>query len=243
MLTTEEIEATYGELEKMFVSLDPRPELGLGYIRERLTLCRAMQDRASELRLKVNRELTDVFQRHWVAVQELEIKSTPEHKLRVRELDVVKNRHAMLAKMVGAQMQVLSRTAMDIRLLADITKQQLQRGEINPEEVPGLVKNVPVEALSPFPKVDPGTSPFPDGDTGAPVNPLLTGLTVPQSEPLGSGSTLQSLSRPEPTQLVGFDAPVPGVPAEDDRTRLAETQAVSIEDLFQELNHVGPRPF
>jgi hypothetical protein len=42
---------------------------------------------------------------------------------------------------------VLGRTAMDIRLLADLTKQQIQRGEINPHDAPGIVKDVDPVAM------------------------------------------------------------------------------------------------
>lgn len=144
----DEIETTYEELGKMFIALDSSPEKGLTYIRERLTLARAMQDRVAELRLKVNRALSSVMEQHLIAQQVYEIQSTPDNKKKVKELEVLKHRHVMLTKMIVAQSQVLSRTAMDIRLLADLTKEQIKRGEIDPHEAPGLVKEVEVGEMA-----------------------------------------------------------------------------------------------
>lgn len=142
MLSSDEIERTYDELQTMFVEIDPRPELGLGYVRERVTFCRAMQDRLAEIRLRVNREWSETCERHLIARQTQEVAPSPEHKTRAAELKVAEQRHAMLAKMVAAQAQVLSRTAMDLRLLADITKEQIKSGEIDPKESPGLIADV-----------------------------------------------------------------------------------------------------
>lgn len=259
MLTSEQIDDTYRELEKMFVALDPSPEKGLGYIRERLTLCRAMQDRAAEIRLKVNQQLTDVLQRHWVAQQTLEVQPTPENRLRVKQLDVDKQRHATLAKMVGAQLQVLGRTAMDIRLLTDITKEQMRRGEINPNEAPELIKDIPVEQMAETTgSVGYAVNVEQEASGDVPGNLFQTGLAISQSEPLGpesfGGEDFPSEPRPEtmrvveevltqrrPEGFVDFSAVVPGVPPDDDRKRVADTQAVSIDDLFRETTH-GPSP-
>ncbi len=147
-MTSDEITQVYAELEQMFVPLDSSPERGMTYIKERLTMARAMADRVAEIRLRVHRALSVAMEDLLIAKQVQEIQPTPDHKQKVRQLEVLKQRHEMLSKMTNMQAQVLSRTTQDIRLLADITKDQIKRREINPDEAPGLVHDVPATDLA-----------------------------------------------------------------------------------------------
>lgn len=265
MLTPEQIEDTYEELGQMFIALDASPEKGLTYIKERLTLGRAMQDRVAELRLKVNRALSAVMEQHLIAQQLYEIQSTPDNKKKVKDLEVLKHRHVMLTKMITMQSQVLSRTAMDIRLLADLTKEQIKRGEIDPNEVPGLVKDVPVGAIATTPPV---AFAFPVeglaetvGPTGPPVTGEVNGTQLfgalpefspteertsrvaelPADEYSPAGATRVPTDQHghalAPVEIVGFDTPLPE--GEPDTIKLQDTAqgVVSFDELFQGSNH------
>lgn len=232
MLTAEEITATYGELETMFVPLRPEPELGLDYIKERLALCRAMQDRLAELRLKTNQHLTDVLERSLKAKALLEVQSTPDMKNSARELEIVKQRHAMLVKMIGYQMQVLGRTAMDIRLLHDITKQQIQRGEINPHDSPQIIQQVdPAEMVQEF-------SPSVIGPIEKQEPPTQQEFQQAWEHMFPTPTTVTSTVTSAVEGVVTFDtAPAPA-PKPEDRVKLSDTNATSFEELFGGLD--GP---
>jgi len=163
-MTKDEISGAYDELAKMFVELVNEPERGLPYIRERLVLCRVMQDRLGELRLTVNREQSVVMERLLTKQFLHELQATDaKGKQELEELERSKQALGYLTRAIKDQQQHLSRTAMDIRLLHEITKDQIKRGEIDPREVTGLIKETPVSELSPIqplPFGQPGPSGF-----------------------------------------------------------------------------------
>lgn len=259
-MTPDEIGQVYGELEQMFVPLEMSPERGLTYIRERLTMVRAMADRVAEIRLKVSRALSTVLEDHLVAQQIHEVQPTPDSKRRVKELEILKQRHTMLTKMVAMQAQVLSRTSLDIRLLADITKEQIKRGEINPNETPGMVKDVAAEALAGDLKrssadvfgFTESRVEFRAGPTHVEVFPKelfepagpdsFGGSDYPlEPSPQTIAAVEDTLHRYSGVQTVGFDAPDP--PPADDRMKLADTSATNIATLFNEEPHGTPGVF
>lgn len=148
-LTSEEITAIYDELSTLHVPLDADATKGLEYVRERLMMVRAAQDRCHELLLKGNRALSDVWQEKLVASQQQTLQPTSEGKARVANLEGERQEHVLLVSMVKMQGQLLSRTAQDIRLLADLTKEQIKLGEIDPH-VAGKVEEKSVTDLSNF---------------------------------------------------------------------------------------------
>ena len=148
-LTSEEITAIYNELSTLRVPLDADATKGLEYVKERLMMTRAAQDRCNELMLKVNRALSDVWQEKLVASQQQTLQPTSEGKARVANLDGERQEHVLLASMVKMQGQLLSRTAQDIRLLADLTKEQIKLGEIDPH-VAGKEEKVSVTDIVDF---------------------------------------------------------------------------------------------
>lgn len=213
-MDSEAIQRAYDELAKMFVEVKPEPERGLAYISERLTLCRAMQDRVAELRLQANRALSVVMEQHLLLQHLHSVAPTPESKEKLNGLERQKQSLAMLAKMVAAQGQVLSRTAMDIRLLTDITKEQLKRGEINPNEAPGLVKEESVGDMVP---------------ADAPVRQREK-AAVPDNPFPGLGTAVADSK----VETVSLDAPVPAS-LDHEPMKLPETTAVSFDSLFDSL--------
>jgi len=156
-MTTAEITGVYDEIGRMRVDLDPNPNRGLQYVKERLTLCRAMQDRIGELTLQCNRALSEVLTEEIALKLEDQLASasvaaTDQLAQRRSRVAAEKEAHTTLTKMLRMQGTLLSRTAMDIRLLADLTKEQIKLGEIDPAEA-GLVEEVQPEAMSPVPPV------------------------------------------------------------------------------------------
>lgn len=240
MLTSDEIQAAYDELSTMYVKLDASPERGLGYIRERLTLARAMQDRVGELRLKASCALTKVLEAQLLAQQMQLVEPSKANKDKIAKLEVQKQRHAMLVKMIAVQAQLLARTAMDIRLLKDLTTEQIKRGEIDPNESPGLVKAVTpadiaagadVKAETTATMVEKMNQMFPE--LRDPMGPdSFGGTDYPEPKPVEDVKTISG------GQLTSFDAPSP-VP-DDDRMKLADTKVTPIETLFEEMTHGSP---
>jgi hypothetical protein len=137
----------YDEIGKLQLTLDPNPNRGLQYVKERLALCRAMQDRCGELMLLCSRALGDVLVEELVLKMEHRLSKTTASEQRVLSVMGEKEEHKVLVAMVKLTHTLLGRTASDIRLLADMTKEQLKLGEIDPKEA-GLVKEVAVADLS-----------------------------------------------------------------------------------------------
>lgn len=247
MLTSDEIQAAYDELGKMYVKLDASPERGLGYIRDRLTLARAMQDRVGELRLKASIALTKVQEAQLVAQQLQLVDPSKETKAKIAELEVQKQRHAMLVKMIAVQAQLLSRTAMDIRLLKDLTTEQIKRGEIDPNESPGLVQPVsPADIAAGAGTGTLGPPPITTEELIEGMNKMFPELTEPAGPDSFGGTDFpepkaaEAIQTISGAQLTSFDAPTP-VP-DDDRVKLADTQATPIDALFEEMTHGSPAP-
>lgn len=259
-MTDEDVELVYDELGRLFVEVKDEPERGLGYIRERLTLCRAMQDRAVELRLKVNRELSTTMDQLLRQQHLQDLAPTSQGKEQMSLLERQKQKLALLSKMIEAQATVLSRTAMDIRLLADLTKEQIKRGEIEPPAE--LVREVPVNEISPFQQPtgsstsDPGElRPFdpavgPHGETVIPPMtetlppvtetpaPMTTTATPPGETvtpgPATTFNPFMSLfpTPPSPTQVRTVTLDDQTLPPAPEPLALPETRTVSFEDLL-----------
>jgi len=158
-MNAEAMSKVYDEIGTLRVVLDPNPNLGLQYVKERLALCRAMQDRCGELQLYCNRALGDVLSEGLVVKMEHRLSKTAASEQRVLSVMGEKVEHKMLADMVKMARTLLGRTAMDIRLLATLTTEQLKLGEIDPKEA-GLVKEAVVTDLSDLldpPEVSPPT--------------------------------------------------------------------------------------
>ena len=145
-MTEQEIADVYAELEQMFVQLEADATKGLDYVRDRLLFCRAMQDRVVELQLRVNRALSTVLEQQILTQHEHEVQPDAGTKQRLQGLERQKIAHSMLAKMVRAQAQLLGRTSMDIRLLKELTTEQIKLGEIDPTGA-GLTKEETVADL------------------------------------------------------------------------------------------------
>lgn len=221
----------------MHVPLDADATKGLQYVKERLMLVRAMQDRCNELRLKANRALSDVWQEHLIAKHEQTLKPSTDGKARVADIEGERMNHALLVSMVKAQSQLLSRTAMDIRLLSDLTKEQIRIGEIDPH-VAGMVEEKTVaDIAASTTEVAPGTTvtgaaiigkqPWPPefgGSAGTPTPPSPSKVQAIETVDLGGGSGIMESGREQP---------------------LPRTDAVDLDSLFEDLNGqtVAGRPF
>lgn len=133
-LSETEIQDTYELLEKMYVPVEEnKMHRGLGYVRDRLTLCRAMQDQAHDLVLKTGRAYS------WVQEQLIYAKSATllagsdqekdQLKIKIGELEQQKVSHNMLHTLVKRHTQILSGTQRDIKLLADVMQKQIKLAE------------------------------------------------------------------------------------------------------------------
>lgn len=172
-LTPEEITAVYDEIGKMHVELSPDTNKGLQYVKERLTLCRAMQDRLAELTLRVNRALSDVMTEALALKMKNALAPDTPTQQRMQVVEGERQDHLLLTKMLRMQAQLLSRTSMDVRLLADLTKEQLKLGEIDPKDAPGLVQETNLADLSPTPASGAGGGGTPlSGTNGTSVIPV-----------------------------------------------------------------------
>jgi hypothetical protein len=147
-LTDAEMTQIYEEISLMRVGLDPNPNRGLQYVMERLTLCRAMQDRAAELLLRSRLALSEVLKETLVQKATHRLAETEVTTTRLEQLAIEKEAHATLVDLIKLQVALLTRTATDIRLLGKLTQDQIKLGEIDPEAA-GLVTQVPVGDLSP----------------------------------------------------------------------------------------------
>lgn len=229
-LTPAQVTEIYEEIGNMRVDLDADPNKGLQYVKERLTLCRAMQDRLGELQLKAHRSLSQVWQEALTLRMEHELTPSGPLKQRLRVVEAEKQDHDLLVKMIRAQMQLLSRTSMDVRLLADLTKEQLKLGEINPNDA-DLVKEVSVEDISP---VSGNLASMSVAVVGAGADfDKLAAQVEPKNAPAQPG-----------VETVDFNGPS-GI-MEDDQKPVPQTEpTVNFEDLFGDLHGetAAPRIF
>lgn len=207
-LTAAEITGVYDEIGSMRVDLDPDPNRGLQYVKERLTLCRAMQDRLGELLLQSSRALSAVLSEELALKMEKQLATTDsdqerqQREIRLTRVLSDKDEHATLLKMLRLQHTLLGRTSQDIRLLADLTKEQIKLGEIDPKEA-GLVKDVPTEDLSPTPPVVSSTTSAPSEDvTLSPPLGIIEEMNVVVQTPVPFPG-LPVLAGPEP--VTDFD--------------------------------------
>jgi hypothetical protein len=140
-LTADQITAVYDELGTMRLDFDPNPNRGIQYVKERVALCKALRDRMGELLLKCSRAYADVLNEELVL--KLENRLSPTTMLQQR-IDVVGGEvqdHKLLVTMLKTQATLLSRTQMDIRLLASLTLEQIKLGEIDPKTA-GIVQEL-----------------------------------------------------------------------------------------------------
>jgi hypothetical protein len=147
-LTPEEITQVYEELGQMLVPLDPDANRGLQYVKERLTTCRAMLDRLGELRLQCSQAHRAVAS-DLLAVR-LKYRLTPSDVV-LQQMDLVKGEredHQLLLSVIRSHAAMLASTRVDIGKLADMTKEQIKLGEIDPKDAPGLVQPVAIEELA-----------------------------------------------------------------------------------------------
>lgn len=246
-MTPAEIEAIYRELETMFVRLEPEPERGLDYLKERLVFCRAMQDRLQEMRLKVNRAQSELMESKLVAQHTHSVDPEAVKKSDIATIDGVLQRVVMLGRMIGMQATVLSRTSMDIRLLADLTKEQLRRGQVNPHEAPSLIREVPISELATVrtgaeERADPPTFPIPPPTGEAPPSPFVGGTAG-----VGVvGSVTTSPFTPVKAQdaFVSIDGPAPIDVTPPMLLHVPESRTVPIAELLESMNGTSsPRVF
>jgi hypothetical protein len=207
-LTPAQITEVYEEIGTMRVVLDPDPNKGLQYVKERLTLCRAMQDRLGELLLKCSRALSDVLTEEIVVSAEIQLGGdVTTLRRRLSGIKQLKESHSTLFKMLKLQYTLLSRTSMDIRLLADLTKEQIKLGDIDPKDG-GLVEEIQPGDLSPVDVVD-----------LAPVEPTVDELPANESVTLGPPSAIIEEMN---AVLDAPQAPIPEPPATEPVTSLDE---------------------
>ncbi len=126
----------YMELETLAVPLQQDPQLGLNYLRERMIVCRSMQDRVSNILMEVNRDFGRIRQavRSQKAVLNLTNEANLQRPVRDR-LDEFENEEdnlRYLMEAVKAKSSNLRMTSSDIRLLYGIVEQQIRLGEIQP---------------------------------------------------------------------------------------------------------------
>lgn len=248
-LTSDEVKAIYDEIGQMHVKVDADASKGLAYVKERLTLCRAMQDRCNELHLKANRALSEVWSELLVRKAEHDLTPSAVAKQRINELEEDKQQHNLLIKMIRAQSSLLSRTSMDIRLLADLTKEQIKLGEIDPKDAPELISQVdPKQALEDLTGVAGHEAPsFYVPETADADRAVLPPFLAPPPPTLDSGATSTDLGFPQASGPVGetvsLDDPVPAVPVEE-RMRVPDIVATPFDELFLNLEVNGGRnPF
>ncbi len=135
-LTEPEIQQAYSLLEKMYVPLEESKTLqGLNYIRERLTLCRAMLDQCQDLRVRTMLAYSKVqeqviFNKSQLLQARGNAQLEKQLKLKAMELEQQKVSHRTLSSMVAAQSAVLLQTQRDIKSLTDVMKVQLKLAEI-----------------------------------------------------------------------------------------------------------------
>lgn len=141
-LTDQEMQEISQLLGRLFVPLEEDKALqGLGYIRERLMLCRAMLDQVHDIRLRVVLASTKVqteliFAQH-TATEADTLQAKTQWKAKIAELKQVVLAHKALAQLVGAQQAMLMQTQRDIKSLGEIIKEQLKLAEVggvNPDE-------------------------------------------------------------------------------------------------------------
>jgi hypothetical protein len=192
-LSTAEITEVYEEIGQMRVQLDPNPNRGLQYVKERLTLCRAMQDRLGELLLLCSRAYSDVLTEELSVKTDKQLNPPPPDTTivaqRLVRIAADKEEHATLVKMLKLQHTLLGRTSQDIRLLADLTKEQIKLGEIDPHEA-GLVEHVPPEDLSPVPHVPPVDSSADQSSTLGPPSAIIESMNTVVALPQFPGPDL-----------------------------------------------------
>lgn len=153
-LTEQQILQTYELLDKMYVKLEAHPDrpMGLAYIKERATFCRATLDQVHDLRLKVGRAYSWVQEQLIYRKSALHLAGSDQEKeqlkIQIAELEAQKVSHATLNRLVQAQASVLNGANRDIRLLADVTLKQMKLGDIDPNEAESLVHNVSYDEMA-----------------------------------------------------------------------------------------------
>lgn len=232
-LTPSQITDVYEEIGKMRVTLDADPNRGLQYVKERLTLCRAMQDRMAELTLKASRALSDVWQEALTVRMEHELAPSGPLKQRLRQLDGEKQDHDLLLKMIKMQGQLLARTSMDVRLLADLTKEQIKLGEINPHDA-GLVEPLTPADLSPVEPVQPQLPTTEEAQQAAAE--LSQTIDAENLTGFFSGAEVKANGTPTPQFVETVDLGGPSGIMEGSAKPLPKTEAVNFDDLFGALN-------
>lgn len=167
----EEVDRIYRELEAMVVPLDQTSERGPVYLKERLLVCRRMQDRVSGMLLKINQEFSRLkilcrALRASVALAGAGVQAPAlREELRTAEDDYDEVRY--LAEAVEVKRANLRQTGSDIRLLAGIMAEGMRLGEVQPPK-----KLTPVRETTPF-EIGPGEqiAPIPGFD------PILSALS------------------------------------------------------------------
>lgn len=154
-LTDQQIEQTYEQLGKLHVTLENVPEKGLSYVKERLALCRAMQDQVQNLRLQTGQALSYVQTERIYVKHSIPLAQTDQEKeqlkikLREREQDCVS--HGMLHRLVNATASVLAQTSRDIKLLGDVMIKQIKLGEmtdVNPADSQDVGREATLEDMA-----------------------------------------------------------------------------------------------
>jgi hypothetical protein len=226
-LTEEEIEGTYDELEKMYVPIEARPDFGLPYARERLTICRAMQDRLQDLRLKTARAYSWVQEQLIFRKSQAQLAGSDQEKeqlkIQIAELEQLKLSHGTLSRMISAQSAVLTSTNRDIKTLTDVIIKQMRLnagGGIDPHDADGadepLIQTVDLAALGQPPLEDQAAQYFATSDQmqyagsqgsdedaggGAPSVPQEREIREPDTESLpapNAPAVPEPTSAPEP---------------------------------------------
>ena len=237
-LTDEEIQAIYELLDTMYVPVEEdRMVKGLDYIRDRVALCRAMQDQTHELVLKTGRALSWVLEQLIYNKSAAQVAETDQEReqaeIRVTEFEQWKASHAMVHTLVKRHGTLLNGTQRDIKLLADVMKQQIKLAEelgVDPTATEDVVQPVDLAAIgqqvvrpaapdpadmpvpwSSAPDID---TPIPDPepelpDVDDPVPPP-TLPPVPPEPPGGSADTPARVSGPRAGAGCGAGRAAPG---------------------------------
>ena len=270
-LTDQQIDQLYDQLGKLHVTLENVPEKGLSYIKERLALCRAMQDQAQNLRLTTGQALSYVqtqriFVKHAIPLaQSDQEKEQLKIKLSEREQECVS--HGMLHRLVNATASALSQTARDIKLLGDVMIKQIKLGEmtdVNPADSPAVGREATFEDMARGGSVSVPFVQTPEG----PAEPSFEVTTTPPVEPapVFRFDPFRAPAPVEPDMTSVFGTPnvvvpaqVVGVPTaaalpdsisfdapppqvEAERIQLADRSSVPIEALFAELSGTASSP-
>jgi hypothetical protein len=212
-LTDQEIQQTYNLLEKMYVPVEETQLQGMAYVKERLTLCRAMQDQCHDLRLKTLRAYSWVQEQLIYTDSLLRVSVSDQQqtqlKQKVSELKQQKVSHATLSRLVGLQYAILVQTQRDIKALLDIIKSQIKLGEeggIDPHEAEQLIQQVSVADIGQEAPAPDENDVEPEEADAEPVLPFSAVANAPVEDETSEGPVLTGVVE---TGLDGLFAPMP----------------------------------